>query len=309
MERHIKLSDIESEIKAMYEKYKNLDVDGEVDPRLKNVDSNKFGIVVTLPDGRSVSVGDVDDFSPMGALSRVATFSVHCEQKLGCDCKKHHDKRGIRTPQGEKPADLPISAHAVRLVSKIQPQDDADGKYDVIESMVENMIGSEPMFNDALYESMTKTNAAADVENRLAKAEFTLFDNAPIAIDVCTKLEALQATTKQFAMMGATLAADGRNPLSGQYAFDGEIAPKVVAYMAAKGPHHLSKLWLIKSGIPAMSSFGGTILGVYPGVMSIAAYSPLVNDDGVSIKAYKAIHHIMKHLDLNVFDSAKVVID
>ena len=50
-------------------------------------------------------------------------------------------------------------------------------------------------------------------------------------------------------------------------------------------------------------------MGVYPGVMSIAAYSPVVNDDGVSIKAFKAIHHIMKHLDINVFDSATLVID
>ena len=50
-------------------------------------------------------------------------------------------------------------------------------------------------------------------------------------------------------------------------------------------------------------------MGVYPGVMAIAAYSPVVNDDGVSVKAFKAVHHIMKHLDLNVFDSAKIIID
>lgn len=311
MERHIKSADVEAVVKQMYDKFCNLEVDGEIDPRLKDVDPDKFGIVITLTDGRTIAVGDTDVTSPLGALSRIPVFTVHRQQKMDKDLK-HHDsagKREISTCCRNKPENLPISASAIKLVSKIQPLHDADGKYDILEEMIENMAGTAPQLNDALYESMTKTNIAANVENSLARADFEICDDAPAAIDITTRLEALQLTTKEIAMMGATLAADGRNPHTGQYAFDGETAPETVAYMAAKGPHHLAKLWLIKSGLPAMSSFGGNILGVYPGVMSIAAYSPLVNDFGVSIKAYKAIHHIMKHLDLNVFDSAKVVID
>lgn len=309
MERHLKFADIEAEVKAMYEKYRDFEVDGTVDTRLHDVDPSKFGIVLTLTDGRSIAVGDTDVKAPIGALSRVAAFAVHREQKLDKDCKKHTDHKGIKCCCHNNVADIPVSAHALRLISKIQPHDDADGKYDIIESMIENLAGEAPQFDDALYQSMTKANEAAQVENTLAKAGFELYDDAHSTIDIYTKLESLELTTRTLATMGATLAADGRNPYSGEYAFDGEISPKVVAFMAAKGPHHLAKLWLIKSGLPAMSSFGGTIMGVYPGVMSIAAYSPLVNADGVSIKAYKAIHHIMKHLDLNVFDSAKVIID
>ena len=309
MERHIKLADVEAVVKDVYEKYKDLEVDGETDPRLKGVDASKFGIAVTLTDGRTVTVGDVDTLSPLGAISLVPSFAVHREQKLDKQNKQHCCKRCLKENQGEKPKNLPISPSGVRLVSKIQPRGDADGKYDVIEDMIEGMMGSAPELNDALYESMSKTNIAANVENELAAAEYTLYDDAPIAIDTYTKMEALQATTRQMAMMGATLAADGRNPISGEYVFDGEIAPKVTAFMAVHGPSHLSKPWLIKSGLPAKSSFGGALMGVYPGVMAIAAYSPVVNDDGVSVKAFKAVHHIMKHLDLNVFDSAKIIID
>lgn len=312
MERHIKLSDIEHVVKNVYEKFKDLEVDGGVDPRLKNIDPNQFGIVVTLADGRTVKVGDTDTLAPIGSLSRVAAFTVHNQQKLGKDCDAQHhsrNRRDIKTPVTDKPEHLPVSAMALRLISKIEPRGDADGKYGVIEDIIEQMAGTAPVLDDALYRSMTLTNAAADVENRLAKAGFELYDDAQSTIDACTRLSALQLTASQLGVFGATLAADGHNPLTGQYAFDGEISPKVIAFMAAKGPHHLAKLWLIKSGLPAMSSFGGSIMGVYPGIMSITAYSPLVNDDGVSIKAYKAIHHIMKHLDLNVFDSASLVID
>ena len=65
MERHIKLADVEAVVKDVYEKYKDLEVDGETDPRLKGVDASKFGIAVTLTDGRTVTVGDVDTLSPL----------------------------------------------------------------------------------------------------------------------------------------------------------------------------------------------------------------------------------------------------
>lgn len=309
MERHIKLTDVENVVRQVYDKYKDLETDGEVDPRLKNVDPARFGIVVTLTDGRTIKVGDTDIASPLGAIARIPAFAVLREQKLDKDNKQHCCKRSIKEDHGEKPRNLPVSAHALRLISKIQPRGDKDGKFGVIEDMVEAMAGDAPVLDDALYEQRMKTNEAANVENLLAQAGFELYDDAPAVIDTYTKLASLTLTVEQTGMMGATLAADGRNPKTGEFAFDGEIAPKIVAYMAAKGPHRLSLPWLVKSGLPAKNSFGGLLMGVYPGVMSIAAYSPVVNDDGVSIKAFKAIHHIMKHLDINVFDSATLVID
>lgn len=309
MERHIKFSDVENVVNQVYEKYKDFEVEGAVDPRLKNVDASKFGIVVTLTDGRTIKVGDTDVASPLGAIARIPAFAVLREQKLDKDNKLHTCKHSIKEEQGTKPRHLPVSAHALRLVSKIQPRGDKDGKFDVIEDMVEAMAGDAPVLDDALYEERMKANTTANVENQLAEAGFELYDDTPATIDTVTKLASLNLTVEQAGMLGATLAADGRNPKTGEFVFDGEIAPKVVAFMAAKGPHHLSLPWLVKSGLPAKNSFGGLMVGVYPGVMSIAAYSPVVNDDGVSVKAFKAIHHIMKHLDINVFDSAKLVID
>ncbi len=310
MERHISLSEIEAAVKEVYEKFKDYEVDGEVDPRLHDVDPDKFGIAVMLTDGRTVKVGDTDVAAPMGTIVRMPVYLEHRLQKLDETKKVHFDKRSIRNHGGgPRPEGLPISANGIRLVSKIQPTGDADGKYAVISDRILDMMGSAPVLDDTLYESMTKTNEAADVENMIARSDYPLYDDAPIAIDIYTRLVALQASASQLAVMGATLAADGRNPLSGEYAFDGIVAPRVVAYMAAKGPHHLARPWLIKSGLPALSSFGGSMLGVLPGVMAVAAYSPVVNDDGVSVRAYKAMSHLMKRLGISVFGSEKVVVD
>ena len=64
--------------------------------------------------------------------------------------------------------------------------------------------------------------------------------------------------------------------------------------------------WLVSTGLPAKSSFGGAVMGVYPGVMAIAAYSPALNAGGVSVKAARAIRYIMQKLDLSVFSSDSV---
>lgn len=309
-DRKISTADIEEAVRQVYEDYRDQEVDGSVDPRLKDVDPKKFAIVAMLIDGTTFAVGDIGEASPLGSIAKVPLLTQLRIQREGCK-----DKNGkclfarAKEPTEEKPENMPVSVHGIRLMSAIQPTGDPEGKWDIVISLVTDMMGEAPVLNDDLYKSMTLTNQAADVENAMARSEFYLFDDAPLSIDLYTKLSAMQATPMQLAAMGATLAAMGRNPSTGQTVMDTMVAPKVIASMAVKGPHRKSLPWLIKSGIPSKSSFGGSMLGVMPGVMAIAAYSPLVDDDGVSIKAAKAISHIMKKLRLNTFAGENITLE
>ena len=113
-------------------------------------------------------------------------------------------------------------------------------------------------------------------------------------------------TTQQLAQMGATIAADGVNPMSGVPVFDGKLSENIVAMMAAKGPKKMRKPWMTITGVPAMSSFGGGFMTVIPGFGSIAAFSPELIDGHVPFKAAMAMREIVTTLDLNVFASARV---
>ena len=79
--------------------------------------------------------------------------------------------------------------------------------------------------------------------------------------------------------------------------------------MAAKGPKHMGKPWLIMTGVPAMSGFGGGFVAVVPGLGSIAAFSPELNEAGVPMKAARAIKDIVTSLQLSAFSSARVDIE
>lgn len=305
MERKISLSDLRKAVDEAYEEVKSMKEE-EIDPRNAGADPRQFAISVVLADGTVINKADTQVKVPMGAIVRVPLSSIMFTQntpdelikKSGqCPCHK----------QGHKPRHMPVSAHTVRAFSAMEPVGDAISKWNIYEDRMIDLMGSAPELNDKVYDAIKKDVADDDTVNRLAEAGYYLYD-AAAAVDLTAKAEAMTASTEQLATMGATIAADGVNPVTGKVVFDGEIAKNIVALMAAKGPHKMNGPWLVATGLPAKASFGGTILGIYPGVMAIAAYAPGLNGHRVSVKAAKAIKYIMQKLDMSVFSSAKVTI-
>lgn len=318
MERNVKFVDLEAAVTAAYEKYKS-ESKGEVDPRLSGVDPKLFGITVVLADGTVINKGDTKSAFPLGNLMKVPTATLLLQQntiKELIEKSGLKDKKGCKADKGEKIecaekkqklCGLPISPMNLRAVSAIQPSNDPDGKMDIIVNNLTGMLGSDAVLDDKLYEIIMKQAADANEEDELAAAGFYLYDEAANAIKIAARLEALTVTTEQLATLGATLVADGFNPVTKQNVFDGAISERVIAMMAGFGPsHHKAVPWLIRAGVPAMAGFGGGALAVVPGVMAIAAYSPEVNCCGASHKALHAIRHITNQLGINVFASARV---
>ncbi len=306
MERKISLSDLSQAIDEAYELVKSVK-EGEIDPRNIGADCKHMGISVVLADGTTINKGDTDVKVPMGAIVRVPLASVMFSQnsrddmiKMSVQCPCH------KMPH--KPAHLPISAHTIRAFSAMEPKGDPESKWNLYENRMTDLIGTSPELNMQIYEILKKQVEEDNTINRLADNGYFLYDEASLSVELAIKAEAMSASTAQLATMGATIAADGVNPTTRKTVFDGEIAKYIVALMAAKGPHKMNSPWLVATGLPAKASFGGTILGIYPGVMAIAAYGAELNQSRVSIKAAHAIRYIMEKLDMSVFSSSRVSI-
>lgn len=311
MERTIKLSDLRNVVDEAYEQFKSIK-EGTADSDFSK-GGDGFGVTLTLVDGTEVSKGDTETPFTLGSIVKVP-LSVELLSQYGadelvkksgrCGCCHHNGDGKVKKPEG-----LAVSAHGVRAVSAVEPSGDPEGKMDVIISRIVAMTGSEPVLDDTVYKKRKAAVAAENTVDRLAEAGYYLYDDAALSIDIYAKLESLTMTTRQVAMMGATVAADGRNPVNGVPAFDGAISQNVMAMMAVHGPHKLNKAWLVMTGLPAKSGRGGGMLAILPGVLAIAAYSPELNEMGTSVKAARAIAYIAKKLDLNAFASAKVRVE
>lgn len=304
MERKISLSELRKAVDEAYEAYKSIK-EGEVDPRNAAADTNVFGISVMLPDGTLINKGDTNIKSPLGSISKVPLSTILFSQNSPMELiKKSGQCPCHKVP--EKPKGLSFSAHSIRAFSAIEPVGDPESKWNLYENRMIDLMGSAPELNDRIFEALEKEATETKLQDTLAEDGYYLYDDPSIAINLYLKALAMNASTEQLATMGATIAADGVNPVTGKIVFDGAITQNVVALMAAKGPHKMRAPWLVAAGIPAKSSYGGAILGIIPGVMAIAAYSPRLNPAGVSVKAAKAIIDVMQKLDISIFASAQV---
>ncbi len=310
MERTIALSDLRRVVDEAYEQFKS-DKEGTVDQRVADADSKTFGISIVLADGTVISKGDADTKAPMGDIVKVPLHQVLLSQMSVDDIiKRSCEADRFRGEKPAKPHHLGISAHGIRAVSAIEPTGDREGKYDIIiNDIIDLMGGDAPELDVKLYESLQAQNATAGVTKAITDTDYKLYDDVDLSVDIYTRLTALRASAKQLATMGATIAADGVCPTTERTVFDGEQASTVVAMMAAMGPRRINRPWLVSTGLPAKSGFGGGIVGVLPGVFGVGVVAPALDGAGTSVKGIKAVTYIMRKLNLSAFSSAKVVID
>ena len=104
--------------------------------------------------------------------------------------------------------------------------------------------------------------------------------------------------------MAATLAAGGKNPVTGKQVMDAAKVPGVLAVMATAGLYDDSGKWLYLTGLPAKSGVGGGIIAVSPGKFGIAVVSPPLDDAGNSVRAQRAIADISNALGGNPYGAA-----
>ncbi len=125
--------------------------------------------------------------------------------------------------------------------------------------------------------------------------------NPAQATDLYTKQCAVSVNAKDLAVMAATLADGGRNPLTKKQVMRADHVPQVLAVMATAGLYDDSGKWLYTTGLPAKSGVGGGIIAVSPGKFGIAVISPPLDAAGNSVRAQKAIADISNALGGNPY--------
>jgi glutaminase len=126
-------------------------------------------------------------------------------------------------------------------------------------------------------------------------------DHYERAVEVYTRQCAISVDTKDLAVMAATLANGGKNPVSGKQLLDPELVPGVLAVMSTAGLYDDAGQWLFATGLPAKSGVGGGIIAVSPGRFGIAAFSARLDAAGNSVRAQRAIEFVSNRLGGNPY--------
>ncbi len=299
-------------IDQAYEEFKDIELGKNADyiPYLDNVDSSLFGIAVTTCEGETFTVGDTDYKFGIESISKVSTAILAMNQYSPIDVMKSIGADATGLPfnsiaamvdaHGRSSSPL-VNAGAISCCSMIQPTGQASKKWEEIVKINSELCGSEVYTIEELYQSESLTNYNNRAISWILKRDGLIYDEPELSLDLYTRQCSLAVDCQQMANFGATIANKGVNPVSQKKVFDEEIAPKIISLMAIQGFYEMSGHWLYSAGIPAKSGVGGGVVGVMPHKFGIAAFSPRLDEAGNSVRAQRAIKHIVKRLNCNIF--------
>ena len=130
-------------------------------------------------------------------------------------------------------------------------------------------------------------------------------DKIDETLDLYFQQCSIMVNARDLAMMAATLANGGINPVTQERAIDERYVQDVVSVMLTCGMYDASGEWAYRVGMPAKSGVGGGILAVVPKQLGIGTFSPPLDAKGNSVRGIKVCEALAKDFGLHLFNAAK----
>ncbi|WP_288843144.1 glutaminase A [uncultured Deefgea sp.] len=278
-------------------------------PYLASVPSSLAGVTVVTKDGSVFECGDSNYEFALESISKVFSLALALED-VGAE--EVHNKIGADPTglpfnsvmalelHGGKPLSPLVNAGAMATVSLIKASNPED-RWSRILGMQSQLAGRQIALSEEINRSEQTTNFHNRAIAWLLYSAGAMYSDPMEACDVYTRQCSTLISTKDLAVMGATLAAGGINPLNKQRVLKAENVPRILAEMTMEGLYDSSGDWAYTVGLPGKSGVGGGILAVAPGQLAIAGFSPPLDPIGNSVRGQLMVAHIAKELGLNLY--------
>jgi glutaminase len=310
-------ADIQTAMTKAYNQYKGLSEGKNADyiPALAKVDSKLFGIAIVSVDGTVYEVGDTKSQFSIQSAAKPFVFGraledigpKAAEEKIGVNATGMPFNSIIAMEMNKEthPAMNPlVNPGAIATVSYLKANAPADRWQKVISTM-SSFAGRQLDVDQVVYKSESETNTRNRAISWLLKADEVLQGDPGEMLDVYTKECSISVNAKDLAVMGATLANGGVNPITKKEVVDSDTAAKVLAVMSTAGLYDTTGTWMYRVGMPAKSGVGGGIVAVQPGKFAIGTFSPPLDKPGNSVRGQRAIESIAQDLHAGVFTVQK----
>ncbi len=313
--------DPQAAVNAAFEKFRTLKEGKNADyiPALAKVDPNLFGIALVTVDGKVFTAGDIKTEVSIQSISKVFTMAqviqeqglASVEERIGVDATGMRFNsiiavEGVRAQTGAGAAEMNplVNAGAISSTSMV-----TGGKADAVWAKIIGIhnafAGRDLRVLQDVYKSESDSNQRNQAIGALMFAYGYIKTDWQQAVDLYTRQCSIGVNARDLATMAATLAASGRNPVTGKPVMDAAKVPGVLAVMATAGLYDDSGKWLYHTGLPAKSGVGGGLIAVSPGKFGIAVISPPLDDAGNSVRAQRAITEISNALGGNPLAGAR----
>ena len=283
----------------------------QVYPALAEVPSDLFGICVVGTNGEIYAVGDAEyEFSIM-SVSKPFLFASVCQAVGAEEARRKLGANATGLPfnslaaverSGDGRTNPMVNAGAIATTSLV-PGETADAKWDFIYAALSQFAGRRLSLNEEVYASATQTNFRNQSIARLLQSFERIYCDPAQATDLYTRQCALNVSAKDLAVMGATLADGGVNPVTKQRVVDPAVCHYALAVMTTAGLYETSGDWLYDIGLPGKSGIGGGIVTVSPGKGGLGTFAPPLDAAGNSVKGQLVAKYLSQRLGMDLFVS------
>ena len=283
----------------------------QVYPALAKVPSELFGICVVGVRGRVYAAGDVDHEFSIMSVSKPFVFALICEligaeearAKLGANATgfAFNSVAAIeRTSDGR--TNPMVNAGAIATTSLV-PGATHEAKWKFIHEGLSKFAGRKLPMNEEVLQSALDTNFRNRSIAQFLLSVSQIYSDPAEAVDLYTRQCSLNVSARDLAVMGATLADGGVNPITKERVVDPSMCHYALAVMVTAGLYETSGDWLYDIGLPGKSGIGGGIVTVSPGKGGVGTFAPPLDAAGNSVKGQLVAKFLSQRLGMDLFVS------
>jgi glutaminase len=278
-------------------------------PELSKVSPDLFSLAVVTVDGQIFSAGDDQYQFSLQSTSKPFLYAMALQEhsrefllsKVGVEPTGEAFNSIVELEKHtHRPYNPMINSGAIAVSSFIK--DTASAKrLDRVLEMFSNLAGRKVGIDDKIFNSEKQTAHRNRSIAHLLRHFEIVGDDIEESLDLYFQQCSVMVNTVDLAMMGATLASGGIQPKTKKKVMNSDTVPDVLSLMFTCGMYDTAGEWAYNVGLPAKSGVSGALFTVVPGKLCLAAYSPLINHHGHSLRSVAAVKDFVRQFQLNMF--------
>ncbi len=279
-------------------------------PELARANPNWFGICVATASGSVYEAGDSRQSFTIQSISKPFVYGMALEDntrqevlaKVGVEPTGDAFNAISLEPGTGRPRNPMINAGAIATAGMIAGKHPESRLQRILRSL-SLYAGQELTLDEAVYRSEAETGHRNRAIGHMLRNFNILTEPPEPVVDLYFKQCSVSVTCRDLAVMAATLANQGVNPLTGKQAIRGEYVESVLSVMASCGMYDYAGEWLYRIGMPAKSGVAGGVIAVLPGQLGIGVFSPPLDARGNSVRGIRVCDSLSRTVDLHLFNS------
>jgi glutaminase len=279
-------------------------------PELGKVDPSLFGIAIATVDGQIYAVGDADVPFTIQSVSKPFMYGYALQhygrtrvlKQVGVEPTGEAFNSIVLDEVANRPFNPMVNAGAI-AVAEMMLGETQEMRIANMLDLFSNLAGRKLDIDESVFHSELATG------HRNRAIAYMMLNTAMIehdpneVLDLYFRQCSVNVTCGDLAIMAATLANDGKNPLTGKAVFDAQYVRDMLSVMNSCGMYDYAGEWAYEVGMPAKSGVSGAIIAVIPGQIGICVYSPPVDTQGNSVRGIRVCQEISNEFELHVFNN------